>query len=79
MSEQRDWDEYLAWTRGAAPGQYESTEEKAWRRLEDARLRRSVEQFELRPPREDPPGGEVDPSRPVGDSDARRAEDGWGF
>lgn len=54
MSEQRDWDEYLAWTRGAAPGQYESTEEKAWRRLEDARLRRSVATFDLVAPEPEP-------------------------
>lgn len=75
MSEARDWDEYLAWTRGASPGEYRLTEELAWRRLEDARLRRSVEQFEILPPRENPLQGEVDPSRPVGGSDASQLED----
>jgi hypothetical protein len=52
--EARDWIEYLAWTRGAHPGQYEATEERAWQRLEDARLRRSVATFELVAPEPEP-------------------------
>jgi hypothetical protein len=39
-AEARDWDEYLAWTRDAAPWQYEETEDRAWRRLQLARLHR---------------------------------------
>jgi hypothetical protein len=38
--EQREWDEYAAWTSGADPAQYELTEEMAWRRLQLARLKR---------------------------------------
>jgi hypothetical protein len=52
--QERDWLEYLAWTRGAHPGQYEATEERAWQRLEDARLRRSVATFELVAPEPEP-------------------------
>ena len=32
----RDWSEYLAWTRGAVPEQYELTERRAWERLQRA-------------------------------------------
>jgi hypothetical protein len=34
--EQRAWSEYLAWTRGAIPNQYELTEARAWERLQRA-------------------------------------------
>ena len=34
--EARAWAEYLAWTRGAIPDQYEATEQRAWERLERA-------------------------------------------
>jgi hypothetical protein len=37
-TEARAWGEYLSWTRGAAEGQYEITEERAWHRLERALL-----------------------------------------
>lgn len=48
MSE-RAWDEYLAWTRGAAEGQYEVTEARAWERLQAEILRASVVPTSLEP------------------------------
>lgn len=38
MSERDAWNEYLAWTRGADPDQYEITEQLAWQRLQRAQL-----------------------------------------
>lgn len=35
---ERAWSEYLAWTRGASPGQYEETELRAWARYQRAVL-----------------------------------------
>lgn len=49
-SEQRAWDEYVAWVRGAAEGQYEITEARAWERLQAARLRDTVVPCELELP-----------------------------
>lgn len=70
MSEARDWDEYLAWTRGASPGEYRLTEELAWRRLEDARLARRVEAFALvaaEPETTDPGPSAANPIEPEPD------------
>lgn len=47
--EQRAWAEYLDWTRGAADGQYEVTEEKAWARLQGALIALRLRPYTLRP------------------------------
>jgi hypothetical protein len=36
MSAAEAWSEYLAWTRGSAPAQYDETEALAWGRLQIA-------------------------------------------
>ena len=41
--ERRDWDEYLAWTRGASPEDYDQAERAAWVRLEAKRFQRQLE------------------------------------
>lgn len=76
--EARDWLEYLAWTRHADPGQYVETEQRAWDRLQVARLRRRIAPYRIRPPREQPLGGEGDDptSRPEGGSDASTGGEG---
>lgn len=69
---QRDWDEYLAWTRAASPEDYEEAERAAWQRLQSAALRRRLAPYAVRTPREQPlQGGEGEdqPSRPEGGSD----------
>lgn len=43
--EQRDWDEYFAWTRGADKSSYAETEDLAWRRLQLARLKRRQQPY----------------------------------
>ena len=85
MNEERAWNEYLAWTRGAIPSQYELTEERAW-----SRLQRDVIWLRLRPysVTSDSDADEsnhkweegriVDPSRPDrGEGQWQRWSEGW--
>lgn len=72
-TEQRAWNEYLAWTRGAATGQYAETEERAWSRLQRAVLALRIRPYTLREPqREDVEQWENFPA-PLSDDPSPRA------
>jgi hypothetical protein len=68
------WDEYLAWCRGSSAGEYERTEELAWRRLNSARLSVTVTGApELLFPPTGSPAEEIDPEPPS------RPKGSWGW